>query len=118
MPHGITHGGEPADTQGPGQRGDIIGAILEPEPRAGPDPVAVAAQVGCDDPEMPRERREDLPPVQLGRARHTVDEHERPGAGRAGALPHPRDPAARQFHQARHRGRCLPEHLPHCGACT
>ena len=33
-------------TYGRRQRGDIVGAVLEPEPRLSPDSVAVAAQVG------------------------------------------------------------------------
>ena len=87
-------------------------------PRAGTatpaaDPVAVAAQVDGDDAEVPGERGEDLSPVQFGREGDPVDEHERFGAAGAGALPHPRDPAARQLHQARTRSRGLPGHLPH-----
>ena len=34
--------------------------------------------------------------------------------GRAGALPHPGDPPARQLHQAGNRSRCFRQHLPHC----
>ena len=88
-------------------------AVLEPEPRPGGYPVAVTAQVDGDDAEVPREGGEDLSPVQFGREGHPVDEHERFGARGAGALPHPRDPAARQLHQAGTRSRGLPEHLPH-----
>jgi hypothetical protein len=112
--HGIAHGGELAGTEDRRQRGDIVGAILEPEPRPGPDPVAVAAQVGGDDTEMSRQGREDLPPVQLGRARQPVDEHECLTAGRTGTLPHPGDSTAGQLYQACNRGRFLSKHLPHC----
>ena len=52
--HGVTHRDEPGDAEGAGQRGDIVGAVLEPEPRASADPVTVAAQVGRDDPECRR----------------------------------------------------------------
>ena len=92
--HGITHGGEPVDTKDPGQRGEIISAILHPEPRTQADPIAMATQVGRDDPEMTRERRENHPPVQLGRARDPVDQDDRLRAAWTGALPHPRCPAA------------------------
>ena len=116
--HGVTHGNKPADTEGLRQRGDVVGAILQPEPRAGVDPVAVAAQVGGNDTEMAPERYEDLSPVQLSRHRYPVDEYDRLGAARARALPHPRDPAAGQFHQACRGGlRRFPEHSPdHCHA--
>ena len=58
-------------------------------------------QVGSDDPEMPSEWREDLPPVQRGRARHPVDKHQGSRARRPGALPHPGRPAAGQLHPPR-----------------
>ena len=94
-------------TEGLGQRGDIVSAVLKPEPRTGIDPVTMAPQVGGDDTEMTGERREDLPPVQLGRNCHPVDQYECLSAARARALPHPRDPTAGQFRQAG-KGRCLP----------
>ena len=108
--HGIPHGGEPADPQDTCQRGDIVRAILQPEPRAGADPVAMATQIRGDDPEVTPERREDLRPVQLRRERHPVDQHERLRAARARALPHPRRPAAGQLHQAGTRYRCFRGH--------
>ena len=37
-PHGITPGDEPADVEGFCQRGNIVSAILEPEPRTQADP--------------------------------------------------------------------------------
>ena len=86
-PHGITHGDEPADVEGFCQRGDIVSAILEPEPRTQADPVAMSTQVGRDDPEITRERREDHPPVQLRRNRHPVDKHQRLGAAGTSTLP-------------------------------
>jgi hypothetical protein len=71
------------------------------------DPVAMATQVGGDDTEMTGERGEYLRPVQLGRACHPVDEHERMRAARSGALPYPGDSAARQLDQAGDRSRSL-----------
>jgi len=103
--HGITHGGKPAETKDACQRGDIVSAILKPEPRTGTDPVAMTTQIRGDDTEMTRERREDLPPVQLRGKRHPVDKHECLGAARASALPDPSRSAAGQLHQAGNRSR-------------
>src|SRR5690242_10403645 len=111
--HRVAHGDEPADAEDLRQRRDVVGAVLEPEPPAGADPVAVAAQVHGDDAEMGGERGEDLSPVEFGREGDPVDEHERLGAAGAGAFPDPRDPAAGQLHQARTRGRDHPCYLPH-----
>ena len=92
--HGITHGDKPADIENTRQRGDIVSAILKPEPRTDADPVAMATQVGGDDTEMRRKRRENPAPIQLSRKHYPVDKHERLGALRAGALPHSRRSAA------------------------
>ena len=70
----------------------------------------MATQVGSDHPEITSERHEDLSPIQLGRARHPVDQHDRLRAGRASALPYPRRPAAGQIHQPRTGRRCFPKH--------
>ena len=111
--HRVAHGDEPADAEDLRQRGDVVGAVLEPEPPAGADAVAVAAQVDGDHAEVPGERGEDRAPVEFGREGDPVDEHERRCAAGARALPHPRDTAAGQLHQARTRSRGLPGYLPH-----
>src|SRR5689334_4151580 len=111
--HRVAHGDEPADAEDLRQRRDVVGAVLEPEPRAGADPVAVAAQIDGDDAEMRCERGEDLSPVEFGCEGDPVDEHERLGAAGAGAFPDPRDTTAGQPHQARTRGRGHPCSLPH-----
>jgi hypothetical protein len=67
----------------------------------------MATQVHSDDPEITRERFEDIPPVQLGRERDSVDKHERPRAARPRALPHPRDTTAWQLHQFGYSGQPL-----------
>src|SRR5215813_543181 len=111
--HRVAHGDEPADAEDLRQRRDVVGAVLEPEPRAGPDPVAVAAQINGHDAEMRRERGEDLSPVEFGREGDPVDEHERLGPRRAWAFPDPRNATSGQLHQARTRGRGHPCYLPH-----
>jgi hypothetical protein len=92
--HGITHGDKPSDTKSTRQRGDVVSAILKPEPRTDADPVAMAAQVGGDDTEIRRKGCENLPPIQLGREHHPVNKYEGLGAPRPSAFPYPRRPAA------------------------
>jgi len=92
--HRVSDRDKAADTQDFGQRGDIISAILETEPRACTDPVTMAAQVDSDDTEVTRQRHQNLSPVQLGREGDSMDEHERLSALRTGTFPYPQSPAA------------------------
>ena len=75
-----------SDAEDPGQRGDVVGAVLEPEQLRDAEPAAVAAVIEGEHPEVLGEPLEGREPVEVGRRRPAVEQDEHGGAGRAGDL--------------------------------
>ena len=70
------------------QRGEVVGAVVEPEHGAGAHPATVAAEVGGEHPELAAEGLEHPAPVEAAAAHPAVEEDEGGRAGRPGQLAH------------------------------
>ena len=79
-----------------GERGDVVGAVLEAERLGRSQAPPVAAMIEGDDAEVLGERGEAGEPVEVGGRRPAVEQHERRGTRRAGELADERPPAAGQ----------------------
>ena len=82
--HRVTEDDEPIESDRVGHRGDVVGAILEPERPTWSDAVAVAPVVERQHPEVLGERLVDPEEVEVGRGGPPVEEHQRRRAGRSG----------------------------------
>ena len=91
--HRVADRDDPVEAERVGEGGDVVGALLEAERLGRADAAAVAAVVEGDDVEVLGERRVARPPVEVGRRRPAVQQHERRRAGRSGELAHERAPA-------------------------
>ena len=94
--HGVPDRHDALDAQPAGDRGQVVGAVLQPEDAAG-QPVSVATLVDEDDAVPAAEASDDRAPVQGGSQGDAVHEEQRRRPGRPRGVPDDRSPASGQL---------------------